>query len=157
MKLYIPKKYRNRHKLLQILFTFYNSKYSPDIVDLEPVSLLFSDIVEKSDLNEDEVSAQIEYLKNEGEIKSFERDFSEYYYITQKGRIGLTDKKYLTTGKREFWNDNYDIIKTISAILLLILAFISFVFNLLETKENKKAIKNIKIELQRIKDSSKTK
>ena len=157
MKVYIPKKYRNRHKLLSMFFLLYNSKYSPDLMDLQPVSLLFSSVADKSNLTDEEVSAQLDYLKNEGEIASFERNYSEYYYITQKGKIALTDNKYIAIGKREFWNDNYDIIKVISAVILLAIALISFIVNLLETKENSKQIDILKQEVLKIKDTTKTK
>ncbi len=155
MPILINRKHQICHKILHTLSKYNDDNHSPGVIDAKEFSLLFSELVERSNLNENDVSYQLDYVIYEQEVFTFEQDFNDYYYITQKGKIAYNDKKHLTIGRREFWNDTYDIIKTISAIVILIIAVITFINNLIETKENKKEIKSVKIELQKLKESTK--
>ncbi len=147
-------KYLNRHKILKTLYKKRIKEESPNTINTVELSLTFSQIAINSNLPEAKIIEQIEFLINEKEISKIEESFDTYYFITDKGSISYHDEKYLDNGEKEFWTTSYDIIKTISTLVLLIMAVIVFILNFLDTKQNKKDIDVIKTELQNIKDSS---
>jgi hypothetical protein len=152
--MFIKTKYINRHKILGTLYNKYSQDYSPNIIDIKEISLTFGELVTHSKLAEYQVQEQIDFLCDANEISSNEENFTDYYSIPRKGIISYKDEKYLYTGRKEFWNDTYDIVKTISTIILLIIGLATFVLNLIETKQNKNEINNIKMELHNMRDST---
>ncbi|MNY01200.1 hypothetical protein D3C86_1337210 [compost metagenome] len=102
-------------------------------------------------MSEQEVREQLPYLKSEKEIDYFEIEYSSYYIISDNGKVNLYDKKHYYVGRKMFYEEIYDMVKNISAILLLIIAIITFANNLIDTKNNKKELENLKTEIKNIK------
>lgn len=153
--MFINRKYKNRHLFLKALQLYLEKNDRPDAYALEDFSLTFPKLVELSNLTEKEIYGQIDYLENEGEINiEHTEDYSAFYFISKNGTIAYYDKKYLNLGKKEFLNDLYDIIKNISAIILLVIAIISFIINFLDTQKNKKEIEQIKVKVEKLSKSS---
>lgn len=150
MKLFIREKYVNRHLILKTLQKHYSEHDSPNATQID-VSLSFSKLVEKSKLKESQIIEQLPYLQKEKEISDFDIDFSSFYIIEQEGRVAYYDKKHFSIGRKMFRDEIYDTVKTISAIILLIIGIITFIINFTETKDNKKKIENIQKEIQSIK------
>jgi hypothetical protein len=149
--MFINKKYRNRHLFLKTLQLYFEENDRPDLYTFEEISLTFPKLVELSNLTEKEIYGQIDYLEKEGEINiEHTEHFSTFYFISRNGTIAYYDKKYLNLGKKEFLNDAYDILKNISAIILLVIAIISFIINFLDTRKNKKEIEQIKVKLEKL-------
>ena len=149
--MFIKKKYSNRHQILKVLQEYFESKDRADLNDSKEVELTFTEIVKKSNLSENEVRQQLDYLQKEDELCINNINFSTYYFILRNGTISYHDKKYLNIGKKEFFSNTYDIIKTLSAIILLIIAVVTFINNLSETKTNKKQIEILKTEINDMK------
>jgi len=149
--MFINKKYRNRHLFLKTLQLYFEKNDRPDQHTFEEVSLTFSKLVELSNLTEKEIYEEMDYLEKEGEINIEQTEhFSTFYFISRNGTIAYYDKKYLNLGKKEFLNDTYDILKNISAIILLVIAVITFIINFLDTRKNKKEIEQIKVKVEKL-------
>jgi len=149
--MFINRKYKNRHLFLEALQLYLEKNDRPDAYALEDFSLTFPKLVELSNLTEKEIYGQIDYLEKEGEINiEHTKDYSTFYFISKNGTIAYYDKKYLNLGKKEFLNDLYDIIKNISAIILLVITIISFIINFLDTQKNKEEIEQIKVKVEKL-------
>ena len=154
MKLFIRKKHILRHRILKALQKNYNEHWTPDLGDID-VSLSFTELVEKSYLNEKDVREQLPFLKKENEVGYIEIDYSSYYYISTEGTVSFYDKKHHITGRKLFLEEIYDWVKNISTILLLLIAIITFIINLIDTRNNKKEIQILKNEIEQMKKTSK--
>ncbi|MNP98420.1 hypothetical protein D3C85_110380 [compost metagenome] len=150
MKFLIRKKYINRHRILETLQSHYEEHWNPNCDEID-ISLSFTGLTKHSKLSEQEVREQLPYLKSEKEIDYFEIEYSSYYIISDNGKVNLYDKKHYYVGRKMFYEEIYDMVKNISAILLLIIAIITFANNLIDTKNNKKELENLKTEIKNIK------
>lgn len=149
------KKYRNRHHILKTLEDFKVNEARIDATDWMELSLDFPQLVTKSNLTEQEVIEQLQYLINEKEIHEEElRPLDSIYIISKAGTVAYYDKKYLNLGFREFLNNSYDVLKNLSTAILLFFAVISFTTNHIETKKNKTEIENLKNEIKNLKEIS---
>ena len=151
------KKYRNRHLILKTLQDRRQEGSGPNMLDISEVALTFTELVKESQLTESEVVEQIHYLKNENEVIEEEIINDYYYFISQAGTASYYDHKYLTRGRKEFWENTYDVLKNLSTIILLLIAIITFAGNWISSKENSVEIKALKTEMRQLKDSIKTK
>jgi hypothetical protein len=154
MQLLIRKKHIHRHRILKALQEYYDNHWMPDLGDVD-VSLSFSELVEICKLSEKQVREQLPFLQRENEVGYLEINYSSYYYISNEGTISLYDKKHYSVGTKMFLEEIYDMVKNVSAILLLLIAMITFTINLIDTKNNKKEIQTLKTEIERIKKSNK--
>ncbi|NCT93124.1 MAG: hypothetical protein GXC72_01765 [Chitinophagaceae bacterium] len=152
--MFIKEKYRIRHNLLGLFYDKYFEGNSPN-ADVYDTSLTFSQLEEISGLSTEKLIKTIDYLKEAEELYVEEMDYIDLYLITLKGRAAYHDEKYLYNGKKAFLNDTYDVIKTLSAIVLLVIAIITFIQNSIDIKKNKKEIESLKIEINQIKASKK--
>jgi len=152
----LKKKYCDRHRVLKALQEKQEEGWRPDSIGSEDIELSGSEIAELARLREKDVWAQIDFLAFEKEIVVHEKnDFSIYYFICQKGTVSYYDRKYIYTGRKELLNDIYDWMKTVSTIVLLIIATITFILNIISTKNNTKEIQKLKVETNAISDSLK--
>lgn len=150
------RKYKNRHKILKALQNKYAQDYRPDIVVINEIELTFTELVTSTNLTEQQVYEQIDFLIKEQEVSENEDNFSSNYRITKKGTVAYFDSKYLCLGRKEWRTNIYDWIKTISTIVLLLIAIFSFALNIIDARKNETEIDKIKIELQKMKDSLST-
>lgn len=149
------KKHRNRHHILKTLEDYRTNDERIDLTDWLESSLDFPELVTKSNLTEQEVIEQLQFLINEKEIHEEElRPLDCVYIITKAGTVAYYDKKYLNLGFREFLNNSYDVLKNLSTAILLIFAIISFTTNHIETTKNKAEIENLKNEIKTLKKVS---
>jgi hypothetical protein len=145
------KKYRNRHIVLKTLEEHYRTTYI-ESTDWIEYGLFFEDLVSKSKLSELEVNEQLQCLINEKEVVDEElRHLDILYIISPAGRSTFYDKKYLDIGKREFLNNSYDVLKNISAVILLIIAITTFITNFIDTRKNKAEIESLRNEISKLK------
>lgn len=148
------KKYKNRHTILETLQKKYTNNYTPNIISNKELSLNFNELVKKSQLTEDEVIEQLDFLSQESEINVVEEENFDFYYIIKKnGSASFHDKKYLNLRKKEFTNDIYDFLKITSTFILLLIAITTFTINIIDTRNNKKEIEELKKEIRQIKIS----
>jgi len=123
------------------------------MLDISDIALTFTELVGECRLSESEVMQQIHYLKNENEIIEEEILNDYYYFISQTGTASYYDQKYLTKGKKEFWENTYDILKNFSMFILLLIAIITFAGNWISSKKTSSEIDIIKKEIKELKDS----
>lgn len=76
------------------------------------------------------------------------------FAILSHGSHSYRDNKYIRDGYKEFFNYIYDIAKTFSVIVLLLIAVWTFFKNIYQTESNKQDIEQLRKELQQIKDKS---
>lgn len=150
MKLFIRKKYVTRHRILETLQIYHDENWSPDCNEMD-ISMSYTELIKHSKLSEVEVRKQLPYLEREKEINYFEIDYSAYYIISKNGTVDFYDKKHYNVGRKLFNEEIYGMLKNISTILLLVIALITFVINLIDTRNNKKELENLKIEIKNIK------
>lgn len=147
----VLKKYQHRHKILKALQNYRQLKEHPNMVDSIDIELSFSDIVERTGLTETEVFQQLDYLYREDEVFINIQDFTTKYFITRNGSISYYDNKYISIGRKELITNTFDITKTLSTIILLIISVYTFLYNLNVTRDNKYEINNLKLEIQQLK------
>ncbi|MEN5231522.1 hypothetical protein [Sphingobacterium faecium] len=111
------------------------------------IELSFMEVVQKSNLTEKEVYREIDYLEKEKEIHIDEINYSTYYLILKQGSVSYFDKKYLELGRKNFRDNLFDNLKIISSFILLLIAVITFIVNLLETRKNRTEIEKLKNEI----------
>lgn len=144
------KKFSDRHKILEALDQKRVDGFGPHAESFFDVELDFPNLVEKSKIDEDSVIKQLDFLSDSKEIYINQRDGSTFYCILQKGTASYHDRKYLYLGKKESLNDFFDIVKTVSAVALLIIAVTSFIINFSNTVKNNKDIETLKRQIEEL-------
>jgi hypothetical protein len=151
---FMKKKYLIRHKILQTLQEKLSEFDGKQKVQSDEIELSTKEISLKANLSEKDILAQIDYLSSRDEIH-LERDKGVVnLYITRQGTVSFSDKSYLEEGKKEFWNSNYDVLKTVSTVILLLIALITFAINIFNTKKNKSEIEKMQIQIDNIRQQS---
>lgn len=148
---FIKEKYSIRHKILKALQEKLSKFESKQHLNQSEIELSLHELSSKTKLVEKKIIEQTDYLVSKEEINSEWDNRELNFCIIREGTISFFDKKYLEEGKKEFWNNNYDIIKTFSAVIILIIAVVTFIFNIVDTRKNKSDIEKMKIELNDIK------
>lgn len=107
-------------------------------------------ISDQMGLSVEEINSNIDFLTMTGEIKVIWDMGDLHLLVLPKGSVSYFDKSHLEKA-RKVWIDNaYDIGKTISVFVLLIVAVWSFVMTVINTQKNKEGLDQVKIELQKI-------
>lgn len=150
----IKRKYLVRHKILETLQERLSQFDGQEHLSIEKIELTLQELSSASHFSEKQILEQIDFLNEIQELDCNWRQGVQYFLVLKKGTIAYFDRKYLYEGRKEFWNDTYDIIKTVSAVMLLVIAVITFVMNLIDTRRNKKDIDNLKIEFKHLKDTT---
>lgn len=153
MSLLIAQKYRHRQKILCFLQRQIDEQYSPNAI-AEDLELTLSELAVKCNLSEQEILKQIDFLHAEKEIEITEREWTMKYLIVQKGTIAFYDGKYIRSGWKSLLDSSYDVIKIVSAIVLLGIAVFTFITNIIDTKRNKREIETMRDEIERLKKMS---
>lgn len=150
--MFIKRKFRNRHKILEALQIQYNKNHLPDALSVD-MELSWGKLTEACGLNDKEVLEQIDFLLISDEIYNNEIDYNSSYLILQKGTTAFYDKKYPNMGIKEFKDDLYDILKLVSGFVLLLITIITFTKNIMTTERNSREIQNLKMDVQNLKSS----
>ena len=149
--MFIDKSYSIRHQILKVL-NEYDSQFEPNVI-LQKRTIHFNDIASKLKTSDKQfLIDNLDYLRAAEEIYcSMQFDNSEFA-IFSSGSHAYRQKKYIREGVKEFFNYIYDIAKTVSVILLLVIAIWTFTKNIYQTESNKQDIEQIRKELQQLKD-----
>jgi hypothetical protein len=135
------KKYRIRHAILSVLHEKGTKNFEhPDIEQLEMTA---EEVANSTGYSVDEIKAQLDVLHLAEEIDINWRERVMKLLCVVKGSAALHDEKYLTQGRQEFWNDTYDVVKTVSAIILVSIALGTFILNVVSTRENTRLIEDL--------------
>jgi hypothetical protein len=143
----IKRKYLVRHKILETLQERLSQFDGQEDLNIEEIELTLQELSHASHVSEKEILEQTDFLNEIEEIDCYWKQRVQYFLILKKGTIAYFERKYLNEGRKEFWNDTYDIIKTVSAVMLLVIAVFTFFMNLIDIRKNNKDIEKIKIEL----------
>jgi len=149
--MFINRKYTNRHRILGALQKKMNESYRSDVIDSSEFELSWNELAENSGLSDKQIQEQIDFLLLAEEINDNEVNFNSCYMIRQKGTTSFHDKKYLNTGRKEFKDDLYDVLKLLSGVVLLLIAVIGFARNILVTEKNNSEIEQLKKEVLALK------
>lgn len=147
--MFIKENFKARHILLKLLHQH---------------SLVFqpSDKLDKSSIHFDQIQEQLpqydknflldnlDYLRTAKEIYCSMKFDRSVFSILSAGSHAYRDKKYIHEGVKERINFIYDIAKTISIIVLLLIAIWTFAQNLYQTKQNKSDIEQMRQEIKNI-------
>lgn len=123
-KLFINKKFKNRHKILEVLTKhYYDNEHHNNLK--EDLLLSFDELEKLTNLDSTELRSQLGYLENENEIYHHEYRHISHYGITTLGIVAFNDNLYITNGK-EILNNK---LKVSFIILTFIITIISLVIS----------------------------
>ena len=151
--MFIDKSYSIRHQILKVL-NEHDSQFEPNVI-LQKRAIHFNDIASKLKTTDKQfLIDNLDYLRAAEEIYcSMEFDNSEFA-IFSSGSHAYRQKKYIRDGVKEQLNYIYDIAKTFSVIILLLIAVWTFAKNIYQTESNKQDIEQLRKELQLLKDKN---
>jgi hypothetical protein len=148
--MFIKKNFKARHQLLGILFD-HDIKQHQHTSDIKSKSIHFNDIAAKlPKYNKHFLLDNLDYLRAADEIYCSMQFDNSVFAIYSSGSHAYRDKKYIRDGYRDQFNYIYDIAKTVSIVVLLLIAIWTFVKNIYQTESNKKDIEQLRKELQDI-------
>lgn len=152
----IRKKFKARHRILKELAKYYNDNYNPT-GDSADYLISYNELKDKTPYNEVDFEENFHFLIFEKEIETSSNPYNEidristYYSISAKGLASFYDNKYLSLGKGQMISSVYDIIKILSAVVLLLIAIVTFMRNIIITDKNQKDIQLLKDEINVLK------
>lgn len=145
--MFIEEKYKIRHKILEALQTRNSQLKGNGNPQIEEIELTLEEMSDQLNIPIESIHKNTGYLSEIGEIY-LNRDKDQLKFcITKKGIISFYDKTHIIKGRKEFWNNTYDIVKTISAIIFLIIALFTVILNIIDTRQNKREIDSLKNDL----------
>ena len=151
--MFIKKNFKARHQLLGILFE--HDIKQPHTSDLKTKSIHFNDIAAKlPHYDRHFLIDNLDFLRAADEIYCSMQFDNSVFAIYSAGSHAYRDKKYIRDGYRDFFNYIYDIVKTVSVIVLLLITIWTFFKNIYQTESNKQDIEQLRKELQQIKDKT---
>lgn len=148
---YLKEKFKNRHKILEVLVKQLAPHYETEDVNVYDELLLINDISNSSKIAKQKVIGQIDYLLHYEEISVLWSEGVPKYNVTAKGTISYYDEKYLDQGGnifRQYW---WELIKGSISLIAIIISVSTFVVNMISTSKNNQGIEEIKTELHVIK------
>lgn len=152
--MFIKKNFKARHQLLGILFE-HDIKQEQHTSDLKAKSIHFNDIAAKlPQYDRHFLIDNLDYLRAADEIYCSMQFDNSVFAIYSAGSHAYRDKKYIRDGFKDQLNYIYDIAKTFSIIVLLLIAIWTFIKNIYQTELNKQDIKQLQKELQQLKDKT---
>lgn len=72
------------------------------------------------------------------------------YIVVTKGISAYKDKKYTRLNRKEFWESISNVTKVIIPIILAVIALITFIINILATKDNSSDIKKLENKIEKL-------
>ncbi len=151
--MFIKKNLKARHELLGILLEHdIKQKHTSNI---ESKSIHFDDIVAKlPKYDRHFLLDNLDYLRTVGEIYCSMEFDNSVFAIYSSGGHSYREKKYIREGVKDQLNYIYDIAKTLSVIILLLIAIWTFIRNTYQTESNKQDIKQLREEIQQMKNKN---
>lgn len=150
--MFIKQKYIIRHKILEVLQNKMPS-FDEKEIKREQIELSLEEISKILGFSIENIYKNIDHLSEAEEINFFWINNNKLKCaIARKGTLSVYDRKYINEGRKEFWNNTFDVIKNVSTILILIIAIVTFIINTCATTQNSKDIKIIKTEINNFKD-----
>jgi hypothetical protein len=147
--MFIKENFKTRHRLLKILHR-HSLQFQPS-EDLQKVSIHFDDIQKQlPQYDKNILLDNLDYLRVANEVYCSMKFDKSVFAILSPGNHAYRDKKYIHEGVKERMNYVYDIAKTVSVIVLLLIAIWTFAQNIIQTKQNKSDIERLRQELQNI-------
>lgn len=148
------KKYKVRHALLGALqarlskFDYVSHLSQAQVEQIEMTLEALSGVTgyPKTDLLN-----QADYLLLLKEVNISRERSDIRLLILAPGSVAYFDSKYLQEGRKAFWNNLFDIAKTISTIVLLIFAVITFITGILRSQHTEEDIRQLKQEVENLK------
>lgn len=154
--MFVRRNYKVRHLLLKVLFDHDQNNDKP-IDDVEGRSIHFDEICKKlPQFDRWLLLDNLDYLRSIKEIYCSDQFDKSKFLIYSSGSHSYRDKKYLREGVKDQINYIYDIVKTISVIVLLGIAIWTFAQNLYQTKKNKDEIEQLKNEVLELRKNQTT-
>gem|GEM_PF-3523652 len=151
--MFIKKNFKARHQILKVLFQ-HDLKFKPTD-NFDKKSLHFNEICNQlPQYDRPFLLDNLDYLRTTDEIHCSMQFDNSTFAILSHGSHSYRDNKYIRDGYKEFFNYIYDIAKTFSVIVLLLIAVWTFFKNIYQTESNKQDIEQLRKELQQIKDKS---
>lgn len=148
--MFIKKNFEARHKILKVLFE-HDLKFKPT-GNFDKKSIHFDEICNQlPQYDRPFLLDNLDYLRTTDEIHCSMQFDKSTFSILSHGSHSYRDKKYFREGVKDQLNYIYDIAKTFSVIILLLIAIWTFVKNIYQTESNKQDIEQLKKELQQIK------
>lgn len=155
--MYIKQKYLIRHKILEALQNKLSEFDHKKNINANQIELSIEDISHWTKIPISKIRENIEYLYEKNEIYLHWIKGNILLKIIRNGTISYFDKKHIQEGKKVFWSNIYERFKTISTIILVIIALVTFLFNIIDTRKNKNEIEKIKQEINQIKNNNSNK
>ncbi|MDB5250682.1 MAG: hypothetical protein JWQ40_5076 [Segetibacter sp.] len=147
------RKYYVRHKILGVLQDNLSRFDAQEHVNIQDIKLTLQELVTASHLNEEEIIQEMNYLNGIEEIEWIWQSGVQSFIILRKGTISYFDRHLLYEGRKEVLNDINDYLKNIATTILLAIAGCTFIFNLIDTRQNQKNIYKMESELRQLKDT----
>jgi hypothetical protein len=145
------KKYRIRHKILGTL----QEKLSrfDMIAEVDPalIELTLSDLANIAKRPEKEILNQVDYLLLQKEVGITRIETGIKVLILESGSAAYFDSKYPDEGRKVFWNNLFEVTKTISNIILLIFAIITFITGILRSQQTAEDIRQLQQQVENLK------
>jgi hypothetical protein len=154
--MFIKENFKARHRLLKILHR-HGLQFQP-LEDLHKSSIHFEEIHKQlPQYDKNFLLDNLDYLRSTDEIYCSMKFDKSVFAILSQGSHAYRDKKYIHEGVKERINYIYDIAKTVSVVVLLVIAIWTFAQNIVQTKQNKSDIERLRQELQDIRKEIKSK
>lgn len=147
----MQKKYRIRHAILGALQAKLSKFDLVAEVDEEEIQLTLNELTSITRYPQKEVLNQVDYLLMQKEVHISRIESGIKVLILELGSAAYFDSKYPQEGRKVFWNSLFDVAKTISTIVLLIFAVITFITGLLRSQRTEDDIRKLKEEVEVLK------
>jgi uncharacterized BrkB/YihY/UPF0761 family membrane protein len=150
----MDKKYKVRHALLGAL--------QARLSKFGDVSHLSRKEIQHLQMTPEAVSSVTGYLKTDlinqadyllllEEVSIYRTGSNIEMSILAPGSVAYFDSKYLQEGRKVFWSNLFDVAKTISTVVLLIFAVITFITGILRSQRTEEDIRGLKQEVETLK------
>ena len=144
-KIFVSKKDKQRHRLLQTLNTkTLDQKFHPSPIDFREWAMPVEELCTLAKITDKEYRKINSLLFSRGEIKITAINNKEHIYILQPGLTALNDESYLKEGAKKFHDSIYDVTKWSIPVLLFIITIYTTFVNVKLNKDNKQRIEQIK-------------
>jgi hypothetical protein len=148
----IPERFFLRHQILKILCERFTEteKFSDLDFDISFFNVTTQTISEKLNLSVQRIHELSSKMVKEEEVEFDTYKNEEVMRAKHNGIVAVIDRKYLLGG-RDFIIDSFlKYLAIISGIILLIISVLTFILNIIETRENRNDIKNIEKKIQQM-------
>jgi hypothetical protein len=146
----IPKRFSIRHQILSILCEKLNDveKVKGKVFKQSLIDVECSTIAERLGISIKRIHELSSKMQKENEVEFEFLGNVEIIRIRENGIIAFIDRKYLINGRDFVLDSLKKYLAIISGILLLIIAVITFILNIIDTRQNKNDIQKLEKRIQ---------